>query len=650
MTSGWSAGFTIPTYTVACSTQPSLLTGSGNAAANSTSIQNALNSCDATHNVVNVPAGTWYVSKISFGTQGKQVLRGAGPNSTIIELTAGTSCGGGLNTGVCMVANNVRYNGSPEVQPPSGTQQCLWTSGYSQGTTAITVNTCPGGAPAANQMVILDQANDSSDTGGVYICDTNIAGCGYEGSTGGNNNGRSISGVTHSEQQVDYVTAVTGSGPWTVTLAVPVYFTNIRSGQSPGIWWQNTVSLDGLESMTLDGTGLDAEVSLYGCYQCWVKGVRGEHGGRNHINLTESMSDVVRDSYFYAAQGSASDSYAIEFDAASASLVENNIFQQVTTPIMFGAGTGNVIDYNFNVDVNYSCGGSCPTFGNGAYASHNAGNNMNLFEGNNFWGVWGDDAWGSSDQDTAFRNMFVGWQSGKSQSTIPVLLRSYVRGFNYVGNVMGQAGYHTSYQTYASSTTVQVGGPEATAIYSLGFSGIDSCGGTIACDPKVPSTLMRWGNWDVVNNATQWNSTEASPGAVTYLNANFTSSYFTSLAHTLPSSLIYSSAPSWWTSGKAFPAVGPDVSTGNVGTCSGGTYAGAQATSSGQCTGGTLSTAWASHVISLPAQDCYLTTLAGPPDGSGSVLAFDASTCYSTSTTTPGSPTLLMAKLKSGGL
>src|SRR3569833_2333191 len=54
----WSkAGFTVPNYTANCSVQPKLSTGSGAASANSSAIQNALNSCDATHNVVNIPSG-----------------------------------------------------------------------------------------------------------------------------------------------------------------------------------------------------------------------------------------------------------------------------------------------------------------------------------------------------------------------------------------------------------------------------------------------------------------------------------------------------------------------------------------------------------------------------------------------------------------
>jgi len=185
-------------------------------------------------------------------------------------------------------------------------------------------------------------------------------------------------------------------------------------------------------------------------------------------------------------------------------------------------------------------------------------------------------------------------------------------------------------------------GKESSAIYSIGTA--DSGGycnsQQPACDPKAYTSLMRWGNYDTVNAAVQWNSTEASPAANTYVNANFTSTYFGSLAHTLPASLYYGSTPSWWPSGKAWPPIGPDVASGNVGICT-GTYKGAQATSSSQCTGGSLTAAWASHVTSIPAQDCYL-KLGGPPDGTGSALNFNASACYTSSGTTaerPASPT-----------
>jgi hypothetical protein len=629
-----SAGFTIPSYTVNCTTQPTLLTGSSNAATNTSRIQAALASCDSTHNVVNIPAGTYYVAGWTYGTQGNQVVRGAGPNSTRIYLTSTPSCGG-LGGGVCMMSSDATYNGDSAVL--TGSRQCSWTGGYAKGTTTITLSGC-GGTPPVGKTLVLDQANDSSDTSGIYICDSSVSGC--SGEDAGSYVGRNINGKYHTQAQVTHVTGVTslGGGSYSVTISPGVYFNNIRSGQTPGAYWNGFVQYLGLENLTIDRTGYYdgmTNVMMYNTDKCWIRNVRSMYAGRNHVWLYLSSNSVIRDSYFYENQSHASESYGIEFNQSSAVLVENNIIQRVTVgPSMFGPGSGVVMAYNYVVNNGYAA----PNF-DASNAAHNAGNSMNLWEGNILPGINSDDSWGTNSTGTWFRNLLTGWANGKYQYTYPVSIENKSRAFNVVGNVLGQPGYQTNYESYATSNSGGVNGGDTVnhTIYVLGWSGYNGWGGcqdhtgsNVACDALVRSTLMRWGNWDVVTNGVKWDSTEASPAAVAYANANFTSSYFSSLAHTLPASLYLSSKPSWWPSGKAWPPIGPDVSSGNLGTCS-GTYAGAQATSSAQCTGGTLTSRWSGTANSIPAQDCYLNVMQGAPDGTGSVLAFDASLCSTSS-------------------
>lgn len=654
-------GFSIPSYTVACSTTVSLSTGLGNAAANTTSIQNALASCDATHNVVNLPAGTYYINGTNFGTQGLQVLRGAGPTQTkLIGLTR-ASCGG--QPGILCIRDSVGwYNGSAATQP-GGSNACTWSAGYAQGSTSLTMTSC-GSAPPNGQTIILDQANDTADTSGILVCDDSATTCAIETGSGARD-GRQIGGVTYSEQQVTTITGVTslGGGSYTVTISPGVYYNNIRSSQTPGAWWPGFVQNVGIENLSLDGSQISFDsgsgnITWYDCYECWVKNVTSTYGSRFHIEAYQSARGIVRDSYFYQGLEHAQTAYGIESEESSGVLYENNIFQQLTAPFMFGNGSGNVIGYNFDIGSIYT---GATGWMSSPFSAHNAANSFNLWEGNNFNGIWTDIVHGSSPNLTYFRNSVTGWQANYTNGlNSPIPIRALNRAYNVVGNILGQPGFTTTYEAYATSTTGGTNQSTAgTSIYELGWTdnggtgtAIGGCSAPPYCDVLVRSTLMRWGNYDTVNAATQWNATEASPASAPYVGANFTSSYFSSLAHTLPASLYYSSTPSWWTSGKNWPPTGPDVTTGNIGECSGGTYAGAQATSSGQCTGGSLATAWASHITSIPAQDCYLTTLGGPPDGTGSVLSFDANACYYSTTPPPPPPItiIVIAKLVISGL
>jgi hypothetical protein len=581
-----------------------------------------------------------------------------------------------------MDAYRSTYSQSSNVLPPNGGQQCLWTAGYSQGTTSITLKNCGAtnaSPPSANQMLILDQVNDLTDNGGDYICDVttdNGTNCTLSGGPQMTNAaGRVIyqpyaagSSIAHSQQQVVWVKSVSGpdgSGNYTVNITPGVYFNNIRTHSEwdsvtspgnyyPGAWWSAMVQNEGLENLTVDHsqTTDDTPILLYDCYQCWVKNVRSLNAARANILIRQSMSPVIRDNYLYGAQTGGNQSYGVETWETSGVLIENNIIQQATEPVIFGQYSGSVVGYNYTVRHGFNAS-SVVALGN---YSHGSAAGMNLWEGNVMAGVQSDLWWGSNDLGTFFRNMLSGWQSTKTVGTVPINLNSYARSFNAIGNVLGQPSYHSSYESYATSISggVNFGNADA-SIYTLGTTGntgTASCAGSqgplctppstnCMCDSVVRRTLMRWGNYDTVTSATKWDFTEASPAAVPYVNANFTSGYFGSLAHTLPPSLYYSSKPSWWPAAKAWPPIGPDVSTGNLGVCS-GTYSGAQATASGQCTGGALTGAWAAHANAIPAQDCYLNVMKGPPDGTGNVLNFDANLCYASYGTRPAPTTNLV--------
>jgi hypothetical protein len=259
-------------------------------------------------------------------------------------------------------------------------------------------------------------------------------------------------------------------------------------------------------------------------------------------------------------------------------------------------------------------------------------------EGNATTDFIADDGWGTSDLITIFRNHAVGWQRNYTMQTYPLDIDYGVRAVNVIGNVLGEPGYHSQYEAYATSSSGGVhrlldgGGTSSGAgtvnqsIYVLGWSnsgGLGNCTVPPGCDSLTQPTMMRWGNYDVVDAAVEWNTTEASPGAVPYVNANPVPS-----SQTLPNSFYLTSRPAWFRS-VPFPPYGPEVSKGTTGICTSGIHSGLWVTSSAQCAGGSYTaSAWGGHANANPAQDCYLNVMGGPPDGSGNVLSFDANVCY----------------------
>ena len=166
---------------------------------------------------------------------------------------------------------------------------------------------------------------------------------------------------------------------------------------------------------------------------------------------------------------------------------------------------------------------------------------------------------------------------------------SYKRYCNVVGNVLGTKGITTSYQIlapYGSGT-----------VYYLG-SGNSEGTVTVPADPKVAATIMRWGNYDVVNDSARWEASEVPSGIAKYANPIPPN-------HTLPASFFLSGKPFWWPSGIAWPPIGPDVVGGNISGLAG-------------------------HANQIPACNCYLNVMKGPADGSGAPLSFSADNCYTT--------------------
>jgi hypothetical protein len=535
-------------------------------------ISNAIAHCPS-ERAVFLNAGTYNLTGgINFSGRSNVTLRGAGPDQTFLVFGNGASVGCEIQTSsICLAGSSRSWVGN------SG-KVYNWTAGYAQGTKQIALNSVSG--LVVGQILILDQLNDTMDTGNVFVNDTRRYG--QEGGSPGR-----TGPPDRNQQQFVKVTAIKGN---VVTISTPVYMPNWRSTQipqawSPGVVGQDVSTMIGVEALTVDSTNdrssTASNIEFGNCYQCWVKNIKSLNANRNHIWLYQSARIEVRDSYFYGTKNAASESYGVESFMSSDDLVINNIFQHITAPWMIGNNAGSVFAYNFGTDDYYSAAAWMEQSG----WIHDAGVGMVLFEGNEGNGLILDDIHGSSGFVTLFRNQFTGTEPHKTQHTNPFENMAYDRYQNVIGNVLGTPGYHKTYQDVTPS-----GSNADTSIYLLGWSGNRGTTlGGVANDPLVATTLMRWGNYDTVTGTVRFVSSEVPSGLS--LCANPVPS-----TQTLPASFFLFAKPSWWGT-MPWPAIGPDV-TGGSGP------------------GG--------HSYAIPAQMCYNST---PKDSSG-VLIFNADKCY----------------------
>jgi hypothetical protein len=582
----------IPNRTTICTT---LNPGASNAQIN-TAIQNC-----PSGQVVFLNAGTYSLSG-GINMKSNVTLRGAGANQTLLSFSGS----GGACAAICFEGENT-WPGASQVQA-GGSQAATWTSGYAQGANQIVLNSIGSAGISVGQYIYLDQDDDATPTGNFFVCSNTIVPCSLQGPNGG----RNINGNNRGQHQIVKVTACSPScsNGATFTITPPLYAANWSSSHNPGAWWSaNQLQFAGLENVSIDDSNDcncgQNNVSIYNAFNSWVSGIRSINASRSHIQYAEAAHNTVQNSYFYGTKNATSQSYGVESYFSDDDLTVNNIYQRVTSPMMTQLTSGNVFLYNYDILDFYCDTTGCNDSGGSELGtttwSHNGGVQYTLWEGNTTSGYKGDWLHGNGGLQTAFRNRVLGWMSGTTKSRTAIHLQSYNRAYNLIGNVLGYQGFHTSYQ----------GGGDG-SIYTFGDGSAPNTP-LVATDSGVATTVMRWGNYDVVNAAVRFVSSEVPSGIGAYANA-------LPASQTLPASFYYSSKPGWWPSAKPWPPIGPDVTGGNVGGYGG-------------------------HANTNPAQDCYTNVMGGSADGTGSVLSFNAANCYtsSVSSNSPNPPSGLTA-------
>lgn len=517
--------------------------------------------------------GTTIASGSSFTTINNAIQ--ACPVGKFVKLGAGAFSMGGsivMKSGVALIGSNpavsTGFTGSdtvltftasnngciqffgPYIDP--GTIILNITSGLGQGSTVITCSSSPVTAGfAVGDLCIIDQLNDASIP--VSSIDETSQPVPFSSRAAG----------SRCEGQNITIVAISGN---TITIDHPIAMTNYTTSLTAQIVQVgNTSSIvhdAGVENLTITqsptSTGVDQDnIYFQGCYNCWVRNIHSQFPRSLHVHLLITSRIEVRHSTFEFQSGAnpyQSSSYGVQVSDAAYSLIEDNIFHSVTTPLLsYGGGNcGNVLAYNYTIDNRYDVSPFWQIESLGCHASHP---HMNLYEGNHATSTYWDNIHGSCSHLTTFRNRLFGHGiniclvSGVLTPTLTNTSTSCCVAENnsthmvYVGNVLGQSGYHTQYLDNGLGGT-----PVQANIFAFGYGGTDRStlvgGHSPDSNWKAASfsTSILKGNWNAVNNGI--NAAESLAGL------------------TLAPSWFYSSQPTWWPTSLPWPWV--DVSNPTV--------------------------------------------------------------------------------------
>ena len=467
------------------------------AGASAAMINSAIAACPS-NQVVQLSPGTFNLSSRIVGKSGV-VLRGAGMAATVLAPTHG-DYGGAIYVGRNYFWRAIYqgdYNGG-------GTAN--WTAGYAKGTSNLTFSSTSG--LTVGNIVILDQLNDD------FYANPN----GYEG-----NNGAGRGNGARALEQFSRVTAINGN---TVTISPPVVLPFWSGSLSPQAVWVGENSWTrrfGIEDMTIDGTGLSggdpyrANIFFETAENCWIKNVKSLKPTVSHVCFYGAMNCEIRHSYFYDTKSAASLSYGITPQFSAWMLIEDNILEKITAPILIGSDAHcSVIGYNYATNMYYS---QANNFLMAAFQAHDAHNYMWLMEGNYIGSkVTGDFIHGSSSHNVLFRNRITGYEantypSGPSVNNMHcILLDIKTRAWSSVGNILGTSGVYVNYESIPSAHASEP------VIYSLGVENT-AYGKNWGDDSSTYSTFYRHMDYDTVTRGIRYNPTNtdvALPNSLYY--------------------------------------------------------------------------------------------------------------------------------------
>ena len=475
-------------------------------------INAAINLCPSGQ-VVYLPAGRFRIStRLYFPYKDNFVLRGAGSSNTTIAVD--------FSNGTYAV-----WLGTSEGPPVPTNRIAEIGSGYTAGSTNISLLSTNGIGLAVGRFLLINQSNDN-----VMVTSRSTSEgtpCTYAD--------RDRNG-TRNLQQLVRITGIDGTN---VTFEPPLYWTYDAALDPEAAVLIYTLDNVGIESLKIENV-TNATYCIYISHanRCWVKDVETLKAWNYHFFLYYSVESEIRGCRFHSSD-QPEKTYGFEARNSTALLFENNIIDDVMAPFQLNSGSaGCVIGYNYITHIR----NLDPTMGkvtmNGCHGAHPM---FNLFEGNIAPRFQSDSYWGSCSHLTLFRNHFLGTDDDVTHNRIAISIDRNCWYHNIVGNILGDSsitnwGYETSTDghNYNSNLIYRLGYPNMGNNAYSNYGG----GGWGDYDTNVENTILRHGNYDYANGNTVWDGDIADTN--------------------LPDSYYLTNKPAWWGDG-AWPPIGPDL-------------------------------------------------------------------------------------------
>jgi hypothetical protein len=454
---------------------------------------------------VYLPAGTYLISApISVSGVNKYdgsqypysiIIRGAGPTNTIILNNGGGSA--------ITLAWWGGYGGGFPI-----------TAGDARGSTNISVASTSPYPVKLNEWLIVDRQNTNAN---VYLPAANDA-HGFYVVYGGS---------------ADQMVKVTGISGTTFNIWPPLNEAHSTDQLLVSVSQPLHCGIENLCVVQMQEHGVP-NIGLYGGEECWIRNVESRQSRGTHIFLDFCGGCEIRQCYVHepfpnldGADGGGSSDYGIDMaDHTSSSLIVDNIALHCRHSFIMeqGCGQDNVVAYNYGKDnINE---GLFETTWQEDTDYHGGEPRYNLWEGNVVPIFEADGVEGGTKYDVYFRNLVT-------RDGLPTVTE-FMEGLD-----LDRGNY---YDYFLDNVFFKCTANPAAMLYLVGHWQTD----LTYNDPSVLSSCVWLGNYDCTSNKVDFSTN----GVINWTG---------SVAATFPTSLLFTSKPSWYGT-NVWPAFGSDVS------------------------------------------------------------------------------------------